>query len=87
MFWSEESNREVWQVSEITQKNSVTLHNFCDSELFNDTGTCWDYIWLVTDKLAWSTNGMILVGKPKYSDKNLSQCQFVHHKSHMDFLV
>jgi hypothetical protein len=23
-------------------------------------------------------------GKPKYSGKNLSQCRFVHHKSHMD---
>jgi hypothetical protein len=23
-------------------------------------------------------------GKPKYSGKNLSQCYFVHHKSHMD---
>jgi hypothetical protein len=23
-------------------------------------------------------------GKPKYSGKNLSQCQFVNHKSHMD---
>jgi hypothetical protein len=22
--------------------------------------------------------------KPKYSGKNLYQCQFVHHKSHMD---
>jgi hypothetical protein len=22
--------------------------------------------------------------KPKYSEKNLFQCQFVHHKSHMD---
>jgi hypothetical protein len=22
-------------------------------------------------------------GKPKYSKKNLSQCHFVHHKSHM----
>jgi hypothetical protein len=24
-------------------------------------------------------------GKPKYSGKNLYQCQFVHHKSHMDW--
>jgi hypothetical protein len=23
-------------------------------------------------------------GKPKYSEKNLSQCHFVHHKSRMD---
>jgi hypothetical protein len=25
-------------------------------------------------------------GKPKYSEKNLSQCHFVYHKSHMDQL-
>jgi len=23
-------------------------------------------------------------GHPKYSEKNLSQCQFVHHRSYMD---
>jgi hypothetical protein len=32
-----------------------------------------EHRWNETDK-----------GKPKYSEKNLSQCHFVHHKLHMD---
>jgi hypothetical protein len=28
--------------------------------------------------------GMILTGKLKISEKNLSQCHLVHHKSYMD---
>jgi hypothetical protein len=33
-----------------------------------------------------SDGGMIYIdrGKPKNSEKKLSQCHFVHHKSHMD---
>jgi hypothetical protein len=29
-------------------------------------------------------NGIILTREPKNSERNLSQCHFVHHKSHMD---
>jgi hypothetical protein len=32
----------------------------------------------------WGTDGMILRGENTYSEKNLSQYYFVHHKSHMD---
>jgi hypothetical protein len=28
--------------------------------------------------------GLILVGKPKNSEKSLLQCHFVHHKSYME---
>jgi len=28
--------------------------------------------------------GMILTGKPKYLERNLSQCHFIHQKSHVD---
>jgi hypothetical protein len=34
----------------------------------------------------WTIGGMILDdGKPKYLEKNLSYCSFVHLKSHMEW--
>jgi hypothetical protein len=41
----------------------------------------------VIDKWTWSAGGMILTEQknPKYSEKNLSQCNFDHHKSQMEW--
>jgi hypothetical protein len=33
-----------------------------------------------------SSGVMILRGRAKNSEKNLSECHFVHYKSHVDFM-
>jgi len=45
--------------------------------LFNDAINQSDYIAPMTDERTWSGGG-----KPKHSEKNLSQSKFVCHKSH-----
>jgi hypothetical protein len=32
----------------------------------------------------WSFDGMTATGRLKYSEKDLAQFHFIHHKSHMD---
>jgi hypothetical protein len=44
-----------------------------DDEVFFWFSILMEHRWKETDR-----------GKPKYSEKYLSQCHFAHHKSHMD---
>ena len=53
--------------------------------LFNDTLNCWNYIASVTDEWMYMEHSWNDRGQLKYLEKSLSQCYFIHHKSHMDW--
>jgi hypothetical protein len=53
------------------------------SRLYERTAYCETLWWKLLFFFVFPSNE-IDRGKPKYSGKNLSQCHFVHHKSHMD---
>jgi hypothetical protein len=41
---------------------------------------------LCTDEWTWDSGGMVIDRrKLKYSEKNISQCHFIHHTSHTDY--
>ena len=62
-------------------------HTDCGVSECDRESSIWRRPWLARvcgDKKKKSIGGAIADrGKPKYSEKNLSQCQFVHHHSHM----
>jgi len=42
-------------------------------------------VFVDSDESAWNAGGMTqTVEKPKYAERDLSQCHFVHHSSHTD---
>jgi hypothetical protein len=43
-----------------------------------------NYDYFLSFSKQWSTGGMKLTGKTEELRENLSQCHFVHQKSHMD---
>ena len=54
-------------------QTTIYYQTYSYNMLFNDTAWCKDYTTLVSDGTGvWSTGRIILKGKPKYSEKNLS---------------
>jgi hypothetical protein len=55
-----------------------SLKAYCDEDEGNDDQFFFSFFQVM--EYQWIDRG-----KPKYSGKNRSQCNFVHHKSHMDW--
>ena len=74
----------IFDICSVKPSGSTT-NKLIFSVLFNNAVNCWDYISLVTDKWIRLQHwwGNIDRGRLNCSKKNLSQCYFVHHKSHI----
>jgi hypothetical protein len=58
-------------------------HGRTDVKIISNAARPVAHLW-DGNRRVWSTNGMkVCKRKPKYSEKNLPQHHFVHHKSHM----
>jgi hypothetical protein len=58
----------------------------CDETMSLNCGHKWAYCSSPTSYMSMESHGGIdYRGKPNNSKKNLSQCRFVRHKSHMDW--
>jgi hypothetical protein len=76
-----------WRLTHLTLQHPNVIIIFCPKGLALITAQAWLFIVVMLRwRWKWSIGGTIMTwGKPKWSEKNLSQCHFVRQKSQMDW--